>query len=142
MRTNELLRKSDLNFIGNVEGRDILNGSVDIVLCDGFVGNIILKFGESFINFLKGKVRNYADQGLMNKLKALVVKSTLKEALKDMDYQTHGGVPLLGINGISIIGHGSSSPLAIRNMVLRAKEMYDRKLISKIEKSIKSYSVN
>jgi glycerol-3-phosphate acyltransferase PlsX len=142
MNTNKLLKNSDLNFIGNVEGRDILNGTVDIVLCDGFVGNIILKFGESFISFLKGKLRSYADLGFSNKLKALVVKGALKEALKDMDYQTHGGVPLLGINGISIIGHGSSSPLAIKNMVLRAKEMYDKKLISKIEKSIKSYSVN
>lgn len=139
--TNLLLKNSDLNFIGNVEGRDILNGSLDIVVCDGFVGNIILKFGESFMNFLKGRIRSYADQGLVNKLKAGVAKGVLKVSLKDMDYQTHGGVPLLGINGISIIGHGSSSPLAIRNMVLRAKEMYDRKLISKIENSIKSYSV-
>jgi len=139
--TNILLKNSDLNFIGNVEGRDILNGSVDIVVCDGFVGNIILKFGESFLDFMKGRVKSYSNSGIVNKLQAGITRNVLRSSLKDMDYQAHGGAPLLGINGISIIGHGSSSPLAIRNMVLRAKEMYDRKLISKIEKSIKSYSV-
>ena len=101
--TNKLLKNSDLNFIGNVEGRDILNGTVDIVVCDGFVGNIILKFGESVMSFLKGKLRSYADQGLVNKLKVLTAKGTLKDSLKEMDYQTHGGVPLLGINGIEFI---------------------------------------
>jgi len=78
---------------------------------------------------------------LINKIKALVVKSVLKASLSDVDYQTHGGVPLLGVNGISIIGHGSSSPLAIKNMILRAKEMYDKNLIKKFEESIKSYAV-
>lgn len=137
----ELLKKSGLNFLGNVEGRDILNGKADIVLCDGFVGNIILKFGESFLTFLKERIKQYAGKGLINKIKALVVKSVLKASLSDVDYQTHGGVPLLGVNGISIIGHGSSSPLAIKNMILRAKEMYDKNLIKKFEESIKSYAV-
>lgn len=139
--TFKLLKESNLNFVGNVEGRDILNGSVDIVVCDGYVGNIILKFAESVIGLLKGKFRNFADISITNKLKVLMSKGTLKSVLSDMDYQTHGGAPLLGINGISIIGHGSSSPLAIKNMVLRAKDMFDKKLISKIEESIKSYSV-
>ena len=134
-----LMKNSKLNFAGNVEGRDILNGSVDIVICDGFVGNIILKFGESVIGFLKSKMKLFAEKNLLNKLKALLSKGTLKSALKEMDYQTHGGVPLLGINGISIIGHGSSSPLAIKNMILRAKEMYDKNLIKKFEESIKDY---
>jgi glycerol-3-phosphate acyltransferase PlsX len=136
----KLLKDSDLNFIGNVEGRDVLNGSVDIVICDGFVGNIILKFAESVIGFLKGRFRNYADESIGNKVKVLMSRGTLKGALKGMDYQEHGGVPLLGINGISIIGHGSSSPLAIKNMVLKAKEMYDKNLIEKIEKSLNSYT--
>ena len=140
-KTLGMLEDSGLNFTGNVEGRDILNGTVDIVICDGFVGNVILKFGESFLDFMKGRIKNYSTLGLGKKLQAGVTRTVLKSSLRDMDYQTHGGVPLLGINGISIIGHGSSSPLAIKNMVLRAKEMYDRKLITKIENSIKSYSV-
>lgn len=136
----KMLKESKLNFYGNVEGRDILKGTVDIVVCDGFVGNIILKFGESVLSLLKTKIRNYANKGLINKLKALIVKSVLKVSLKDMDYQTYGGVPLLGVNGISIIGHGSSTPLAIKNMVLRAKEMYDKKLIQKFEEAILNYA--
>lgn len=139
--TAKILKESKLNFFGNVEGRDILKGTVDVVVCDGFVGNIILKFGESVLTLLKTKIKKYAEGGLLHKIKALVVKSVLKITLKDMDYQTHGGVPLLGVNGISIIGHGSSTPLAIKNMVLRAKEMYDKNLIQKFEEALKNYAV-
>jgi glycerol-3-phosphate acyltransferase PlsX len=140
LSAHKLIKESKLNFIGNVEGRDILKGEVDVIVCDGFVGNIILKFGESVLStLLKTRIKNYAKKGILNKMKALVVKSVLKATLADMDYQTHGGVPLLGINGISIIGHGSSSPLAIKNMVLRAKEMYDKNLIQKFEEALKNY---
>jgi phosphate acyltransferase len=139
--TLKLLKESKLNFHGNVEGRDILKGTVDVVVCDGFVGNIILKFGESVPTFLKTRIKNFAEHGIINKLKALVVKSVLKVTLADMNYETHGGVPLLGVNGISIIGHGSSSPLAIKNMVLRAKEMYDKNLLIKFEEALKTYAV-
>ncbi len=135
----KLLKNSNLNFVGNVEGRDIFKGTVDIIVCDGFTGNIILKFGESFIKLLGGKVRAYADEGLLNKIKALITKSTLKNSLKDMDYESHGGVPLLGVNCISIIGHGSSSPLAIRNMILKANEMHEKKLITKLKEGKEYY---
>ncbi len=136
---HELLKQSKINFIGNVEGRDILAGKTDIVVCDGFVGNIMLKFGESFISFMKGRIKNYATKGFTNKIKALVTKGVLKESLSDMDYQSHGGVPLLGVNGISIIGHGSSSPLAIKNMILKANEMFEKKLLTKLEEGKKIY---
>lgn len=138
-QTQKLLKESNLNFIGNVEGRDVLKGNVDVIVCDGFVGNIILKFGESVLTFLKTTVKNYAAQGFINKLKALVVKGVLKVALKDMDYQTHGGVPLLGVNGITIIGHGSSSPLALKNMILKAKKMHELNLIQKFEEELSNY---
>ncbi|MCU7495121.1 MAG: phosphate acyltransferase PlsX [Ignavibacteria bacterium] len=136
----ELIRKTNLNVVGNIEGRDILNGKVNVVVCDGFVGNIILKFAESFMSLLKTKIKLFADKGLLNKLRVLLMKGTLKKVMKQFDYQTYGGVPLLGVNGISIIGHGSSSVLAIKNMVLRAKEMHDKKLTQKIEESLKEYA--
>jgi len=139
--TFKLLKESKLNFCGNVEGRDIIKGTADVVVCDGFVGNIILKFGESILTLLKTRLKNYAKGGVLNALKALIVKNVLKTILRDMDYQIHGGVPLLGINGISIIGHGSSTPLAIKNMVLRAKEMYEKNLIQKFEEALKNYAV-
>lgn len=135
-----LLKNSKLNFIGNVEGRDILTGKVDVVVCDGFVGNILLKFGEAVPKLLKHLLEQTAKKNLIDALKIVLVKSTLKKALKSLDYQEHGGVPLLGVNGISIIGHGSSTPKAITNMVLKAKLMHDKKLIEKIEKSISEYS--
>jgi len=136
----KLLKESKLNFYGNVEGRDILQGTVDVVVCDGFVGNIILKFGESILTLLKTRLKNYAKEGFIKSLKALIVRNVLKSVLRDMDYQIHGGVPLLGVNGISIIGHGSSSPLAIKNMILRAKEMHEKNLIQKFEEALENYA--
>ncbi|MEW6508111.1 MAG: phosphate acyltransferase PlsX [Bacteroidota bacterium] len=138
----KLLKDSKLNFVGNVEGRDITKGSVDVIVCDGFLGNVILKFGESVLTLLKSRVKGYSQKGLINKIYALIVKKVLKDSLSDMDYQTHGGVPLLGVNGISIIGHGSSTPLAIKNMVLRAKEMYNKNLIQKFQEALKENAVN
>ncbi|MEJ2104137.1 MAG: phosphate acyltransferase PlsX, partial [Ignavibacteriaceae bacterium] len=120
----KLLKQSKLNFIGNVEGRDILAGNVDVVVCDGYVGNIILKFGESVPKLLKHLLRKTAEKSLLDKILIGLSKSVLKKSLKSLDYQEYGGVPLLGVNGISIIGHGSSSVLAIKNMVLRANEMH------------------
>ncbi|MEW6004904.1 MAG: phosphate acyltransferase PlsX [Stygiobacter sp.] len=138
--TAQLLRNSNLNFIGNVEGRDILNGKCNIILCDGFVGNILLKFGESVPGFMKHLLKQHADKNIFEKIKIGLFKNTLKKALSPLNPDLYGGVPLLGINGITIIGHGSSSPLAIKNMILRAKEMYNKNLLSKFEDSLKNYA--
>jgi len=113
---------------------------VNVVVCDGFTGNIILKFGEGVLTLLKYKFKEFAGKGLLNKLKIGLVKSSMKEILKDFDYEPHGGAPLLGVNGISIIGHGRSSELAIKNMVLKANEMYQKNLIKKFEDDIKEFS--
>jgi len=139
--TAQLLRETNLNFIGNVEGRDILNGKCNIVLCDGFVGNILLKFGESVPGFMKYLLKQHSETSTIEKIKIGLFKNTLKKALSPLNPELYGGVPLLGINGISIIGHGSSSPLAIKNMILRAKEMYDKNLLIKFEEALKPYAV-
>lgn len=137
--THQLLKNAPINFIGNVEGRDILKGKSDIVVCDGFVGNIILKFAESMLGLLKYKFKAYAKRGFYSTLRVLMAKGTLKSALTGLDYQEYGGVPLLGINGISIIGHGSSTPKAIKNMILRANEMHQSDLILKFEEKLHEY---
>lgn len=137
----KMLRQSKLNFIGNVEGRDILTGNVDVVVCDGYVGNIILKFGESVPKLLKYLLAKTAEKSFLDKILIGLSKSTLKKALKSLDYQEYGGVPLLGVNGISIIGHGSSSIRAIKNMVLRANEMHQKQLVQKMTTAISEYSV-
>lgn len=137
----KLLQQSRLNFIGNVEGRDILAGNVDVVVCDGYVGNIILKFGESVPKLLKHLLTQTAKQSLFDKLLIGLSKNALKKSLKSLDYQEYGGVPLLGVNGISIIGHGSSSVRAVKNMVLRANEMHQKQLIKKMSNAISEYSI-
>jgi glycerol-3-phosphate acyltransferase PlsX len=137
----KLLKASKLNFIGNVEGRDILAGNVDVVVCDGYVGNIILKFGESVPKLLKHLLTQTASKSLMDKLLIGLSKNALKKSLKSLDYQEYGGVPLLGVNGISIIGHGSSSVRAIKNMVLRANEMHQKQLVQKMTNAISEYSM-
>jgi phosphate acyltransferase len=134
----KLLRKSGLNFVGNVEGRDILSGDLDVVVCDGFVGNIILKFGESVPHFLKTKFKAFAEVSVTNKLVGLMVKNALRKVLKDLDYQEHGGVPLLGVNGVAIIGHGKSSPLAIKNMIYRAEEVVLKAVNKNIQERLAS----
>jgi glycerol-3-phosphate acyltransferase PlsX len=137
----KLLKESKLNFIGNVEGRDILAGNVDVVVCDGYVGNIILKFGESVPKLLIHLLKKTAEKSFFDKLLIGLSKNVLKKSLKSLDYQEYGGVPLLGVNGISIIGHGSSSVKAIKNMVLRANEMHQKQLIKKMTKAISEYSI-
>jgi len=138
----KLLSGSHLNFIGNIEGKDIFKGTADLVICDGFIGNILLKFAESIIPFLRSKFKDYADKGFFNKLRIGIARTPLRESLSGANYELQGGLPLLGINGISIVGHGSSTALAIKNMVLRAHEMHEKNLINKIEHSINQYSNN
>jgi glycerol-3-phosphate acyltransferase PlsX len=134
---NKLLKQSQLNFIGNVEGRDILSGEADVIVCDGFVGNVILKFGESIPAFFKHQIKKVIQENLLFKLTGLVLRSTLRKAFKSMDYEEFGGVPVLGVNGITIIGHGKSTPKAIRNMIFRAEEMARKKINSRIQEAIK-----
>ena len=134
----ELLEKSDMNFIGNVEGRDVLRGKADVIVCDGFVGNVILKFAESVLDVIKGKFRAYAEKGFFKKIWIGMMYGTLKNVvLKDFDYQEYGGVPLLGVNGVTIIGHGKSSPIAIKNMILKAEEMVSKRVNEKIKEQLK-----
>jgi glycerol-3-phosphate acyltransferase PlsX len=141
LETSQLLERSNLNYIGNIEGKDIFKGTVDLVICDGFIGNILLKFAESIIPFLRAKFKNYADKGFFNKLRIGIVRKPMRETLRSANYEVHGGLPLLGINGISIVGHGASSILAIKNMVLRANEMHRKKLVEKMTKAISSNSI-
>ncbi|HEV8538503.1 MAG TPA: phosphate acyltransferase PlsX [Bacteroidota bacterium] len=134
--THKLLSQSKLNFIGNVEGRDILQGKAQVVVCDGFVGNIILKFGESVPSFFKNKLKQYTEKSVFGKLIGLMMRNTLRSAFKSMDYEEHGGVPVLGVNGVSIIGHGKSSPKAIKNMVLKAEEVVKKRINFKIQEAL------
>ena len=133
----DLLKASSLNFAGNVEGRDVLKGTVRVVICDGFTGNVILKFAESVPGFLKSKLRAAAERSFSNKLMAGIARTFLKNVFKEMDYQEYGGVPLLGVNGVAIIGHGGSTGLAVKNMIFKAEEMVRRDVNGKIAAALK-----
>jgi phosphate acyltransferase len=133
----KLIEESGLNFIGNVEGRDVLRGKAEVIVCDGFIGNIVLKFAESVLDVLKSKFKQYAEKGLWSKIKVALSYGTLKDIIKDFDYQGYGGVPLLGVNGVVIIGHGKSTPLAVKNMIIRAQETVNRKVNEKIQEVLK-----
>ncbi len=145
VETYELLEKSSLNFIGNVEGRDILRGKAEVIVCDGFVGNVLIKFTESVLDVLRSKFRKHASKNIFNKIWVGMMYGTLKKILKDFDYQEFGGVPLLGVNGVSIIGHGRSTPKAIKNMILRAEQMVKagiKDIIKEKIKDIKQFAPN
>ncbi|MCH7954903.1 MAG: phosphate acyltransferase PlsX [Candidatus Marinimicrobia bacterium] len=140
IETHSFFKENLPNFYGNVEGKDILKGEVDVVICDGFVGNIILKFAESIIEILKTKSEFYLKNKPFAKLGALMMMPAFKELRADLDYQSYGGVPLLGANGISIIGHGHSSRVAIKNAIRVARKMVKEKINEHIAEKI--YELN
>ncbi len=132
----KLLKASSVNFIGNVEGRDILKGKAHVVVCDGYVGNVLLKFGESVPGFFKHAIKESLSQSVVAKMLGGLMRGTLRKAMKSMDYEEYGGVPVLGVNGVSIIGHGSSTPKAIKNMILKAEEMVHKNINGRIKQAL------
>ena len=132
----KLLSSSNYNFIGNVEGGDILKSKADVVVCDGFVGNIVLKFGESVPSFLKSRLIKFSTRGVLNKIAVGITFWPLKASLRDMDPNEEGGVPVLGVNGVVIIGHGSSTVKGIKNMILRAVEVAQSQVNRQIETAL------
>ena len=125
---------SDLNFIGNIEGRDIFEGVADVVVCDGFVGNVILKFGESAFGFVAHNLKEKVSGSLLRTFGALLLKPAFREIKRDMSPEDYGGAPLLGVDGISIICHGNSTPTAIKNAVRVARQL----VLEEMNEQIKS----
>ena len=134
IRAAELLRDSGLNFIGNVEGRDFFSGLADVVVCDGFVGNVVLKFMEGLALALRQVVRDELGGGV-GPLLGLYLAPLKRRGMnlwRRMDYREYGGAPLLGVNGIVIIAHGSSNAWAIRNAIRVAAEAAQRQIVEPI----------
>lgn len=118
-----LLKESGLNFVGNIQGRDILTGGLDVAVCDGFTGNVILKFAEGITSLLTAGIKRGLSISPVAKLGAVLMSPVFREIKKDLDYEEHGGAPLLGIDGVVIISHGRSSAKAIRNAVRGASRI-------------------
>ena len=130
--TYELLEKSSLNFIGNVEGRDVYKGDVDVIVCDGFVGNNILKVSEGLADAILQMLRNEISKSLLAKLGYFLAKPAFKRFKKRVDYTEYGGAPMLGINGTGIVCHGKSNAQAIKNAILEAVRMVENNIKDKI----------
>ena len=133
----ELLGKSKLNFIGNVEGKDLFSGKCDIIVCDGFVGNVALKVSESAAEAMQTFLKRHLLSNIWGKIGLIFMIPSLKRFKKEIDYAEYGGALLLGVNGVVIIGHGRSSIRAIKNAIRVAKEEVERQVNIKILEAIK-----
>ena len=136
LATYELLSRSPLNFIGNIEGRDILKGRADVILCDGFVGNIMLKFAESIQSFMTNAFRRQISSNWFSRMGAIMMGPFLRRLRKTFDYAEVGGAPFLGVRGVCIVAHGRSSSRAIYNAIHMAGEMIDSNVSDEIDKAL------
>lgn len=136
VQAHQMLSGSRINFIGNVEGGDILHGVANVVVCDGFTGNVVLKFGESLQKMFTAALRRISRKYLLSQLGALMMKPTFNGIKKLFDYQEYGGAPLLGVQGVCIKAHGRSTPRAIRNAVLAANKIVHGEINRRIAEEI------
>lgn len=134
----QMLKKSNIKFMGNLEAREVYRGNADVIVCDGFTGNVALKISESLAEMIGKGLKDLFQSNLKSKIGYLFLKSGLVEFKKSVDYSETGGAPLLGVNGVCIIAHGSSSPKAIKNAINRAKGLIDQKINERIQLGIES----
>jgi phosphate acyltransferase len=135
--TLPLLRALPINFIGNVEGRDLYNGHVDVTVCDGFVGNIALKTSEGLARLVNTSLRESLKSTVTSQVGALLSRKAFHAFKKRLDYSEYGGIPLLGVRGVCIIGHGSSNEKAIMNGIRVAAEFAQAEVNAAIEAALK-----
>jgi glycerol-3-phosphate acyltransferase PlsX len=128
----ELFEKSHLNFVGNVEGRDIFTGDVEIIVCDGFVGNVALKLSEGMAEAMTSLLKRELMSSLLGRAALLFGRQSLERFKRKLDYEEYGGAPLLGINGVGIVCHGESSGNAIKNALKMAVQYVNNRLPEKM----------
>lgn len=134
----QMLKNSHINFIGNLEGKEVYRGNADVIVCDGFTGNVALKISESLAEMIGTNLKQLFMTNWRTKLGYFLLKPYFMEFKKSVDYSETGGAPLLGINGVCIIAHGSSSPKAIKNAINCARELVDKKMNEHIREDIET----
>jgi len=134
--THRLLSESRLNFVGNIEGKDLFSGKCDIVISDGFVGNIALKVSESLAETMHTFFKRQIRSSVAGMIGAVFLSASLARLRKQIDYSEYGGAPLLGVNGVVIIGHGRSDASAVKNAIRKAKEEVERRVNDRIIEAI------
>ena len=135
------LKELQLNFIGNVEGRDIYNGRADVIVCDGFTGNVALKTSEGLVEAILQLMKEELSRNLQAKLGALLAMDSFRRLKKRLDYSEYGGAPLIGLRGVCIICHGRSSGNAIKNAIRVAKEFAENKVNERLQEELSQISV-
>ncbi len=130
------LQSSTLNFIGNIEGNDIMKGFADVVVCDGFTGNVVLKFSEGMIDTIWQMLRETVDAVMRRKFGQFLVKPAVQDLKAKFNYEEYGGGILMGVNGIVIVCHGRSSPQALKNAIKLAKTCAENNIVEEIKKRL------
>ncbi|HEV3277548.1 MAG TPA: phosphate acyltransferase PlsX [Terriglobia bacterium] len=136
-----LLRKLPLNFLGNVEGRDLYNGRVDVIVCDGFIGNVALKISEGMVEAISSLLKEAFASSVSAKAGYLLSRRALRGFKKRLDYSEYGGAPLLGVKGVTMIAHGGSNANAIKNAIRVAAEFVEGGINEKIERELATVSM-
>ena len=135
------LKELPLNFIGNIEGRDVFSGSVDVIVCDGFIGNVALKISEGVAQHIAAVLKKALKSTLASQVGYVLSRSAYREFRRNIDYSEYGGAPLLGVRGVAIIGHGRSNANAMKNAVRVAAEMTHAGLNERIERELSSLPI-
>ena len=148
MKGNELTREAHprfkrlpLHFVGNVEGRDVFAGNVDVIVCDGFIGNVALKISEGVAQLIVTMLKGALNSTLAAQVGSLIARRAFQDFKKKIDYAEYGGAPLLGVRGVTVIGHGRSDANAIKNAVRVAAELARSKINEKIEQELSAVAV-
>lgn len=135
--TFRVLKEAGLNFMGNAEGRDIYNGNADVIVCDGFIGNVVLKASESLAEMMRTLIREEITSTFTRKIGALLAKGAFDGVKKRTDYAEYGGAPLLGVKGGCIISHGRSNAKAVKNAIRVARDFATSQVDTKIREKIR-----
>jgi phosphate acyltransferase len=137
-QTFALIKALPVNFMGNVEGRDLYNGRVDVIVCDGFVGNVALKISEGLVEAVRYLLKGSLNSTITSQVGALLARKAFTDFGRKLDPSEYGGAPLLGVKGVAIVGHGASNANAIKNAVRVAKQFYESGVNTRIEQELSS----
>jgi len=138
----QLLKTLPLNFIGNVEGRDVYTGTADVIVCDGFIGNVALKVSEGLVDVIKHMLQESLEATITRKIGYVLSRTAYADFKKRVDYSEYGGAPLLGVKGVCIICHGRSNANAIKNAIRVAAEFSSGQINSRIANELRQWSAN
>ncbi|HEY8475263.1 MAG TPA: phosphate acyltransferase PlsX [Chloroflexota bacterium] len=138
VEAHRLLRASALRFVGNVEGKDVPHGVADVIVCDGFVGNVVIKLAEGLGGAIFQVVREEVSRDALGRLAGLLLRPAFRRVRRRFDYAEYGGAPLLGVRGVVIVAHGRSNATAIRNAIRVAQRAVDEGLVQRIEEGLRT----